>query len=292
MKYRDRVSELGTRGGTCPSAERQRPPRSLRGRLALVAFAAVGFAILLPSAAFANAQGAHYVLASECPVGFCSLRMTRADLTRSGTAWSVPSSVAGYEWVAVENSTSTACSTNGWGGCIVQTGYGKFDTTAANSLNCPSSTGGDVKVVDYWIDGNGNRTCTVGSIISSGGDHTLKVARCNSSDWCIYKDGTLEHDWSSTGIGVTAPQADTAGEFTCNSCMTSSTYISTNFGTSGSGYAWQVGDGTNSANVTQEYAHTTNYAPCGIGSASFWEIDNVNPNSPWTIAWQPNGTNC
>lgn len=285
--------ERGTAGTPVHAGNSPRRGRALWARVSLVALAALSCAVLIPASAFAtNAQGGHYVSASDCPQGLCNFRMTQATLQRSGTAWTVPSSTAGYEWIGVSRTSGNGCDTNGFaGGCIVQTGYGKFDSGGASALGCPTDTGGDVKVIDYWIDGSGNRTCTVGNIISSGGTHTLKVSRCGSGDWCVYNDGTQERDWSNTGIGVTAPLASAIAEFTCFGCMNSGTSISTNFGTSGSGSDWLIGDNVGTT-IHVKQADVNRVHVEGCSSASDWQIDDVSTTSSWTLAWLNHGVAC
>lgn len=245
---------------------------------------------LTAGSALANAQGGHTVGSSACPSGNC--RMTRATLTRSTTSWDVPSSTFGYEWIATYNKTS-ACPF--FGGCIIQEGYAKYTTSGApGGCSPPNNDTSGVKVLYFAIYSDGTLKCDLGQYIGAGESHIMKVARCNNSnsDWCNYLDGTQEHLYVSPGVGATAPNAAILGEFGCDGCMGSTTYIGSNWGTSASEWPWQVGDNNTANNVTQSETSLVNTSSCGSGSNSQWVINNVTVSASWTINWKNGGTSC
>ena len=230
----------------------------------------------------------------KCPDGVCSIRLTQGRLTKSNTGWTVPSAAAA-EWIAVQN--PNCGSTNG--GCIVQAGYGKW--TAANApTGCtqPNGTNGNVEVFYYSINASNGIRCQLGQTVSGGESHEFTISRCDSSasDWCSYLDGTqVPATYTNSGVGSVAPQAATAGEFTCATCMTSSTFISTNFGGLNSN-PWQIGDLSGSPQAVTSGApgfkvDDSNLC-AGGGSEAHWRLDNISNTAPWTISWVSNGFNC
>jgi len=267
-----------------------------RLRFAVVSLLVATGALAFAGSSRAAAQGGYHVDASECPAGYCAIRMTRADTTRSNVTWTVPSSTFGYEWIGAQNTQATACSppANPYG-CIVQVGYAKYTPAGAPGI-CNVGTGGDIKVLYYALYGNGYSQCDISDFtVGANEDHTVKVARCGGTDnnWCTYLDGALKHTYvGPTGIGATAPQAAVSGEFGCDGCMDASTYIGSYWGSSGSGYAWQVGDGNTSANIPSGATHQFNTYTCGSGSHSSWHIDAVAPSAKWLINWSNGGTSC
>ncbi len=265
--------------------------------------AAIVLAVLVPASAFASAQGGWQVFSVDCPSGSChnvcpsaECRMTRSDLTQSLTAWSVPSTTFGYEWIGVQRDSTTACQQ--WSaGCIVQVGYAKY-SSSGHPFQCTSpadTTGGSVKILYYALLDDGTVKCFLGEAISANENHILKNARCHSSssDWCSYLDGNEKHYYPSPGVGVTAESASVAAEFGCDMCMGSSTFIGSKWGAGTVGtYDWQVGDGTNVHTVTTSDHPVKSDHPTNCNAGAQWQINVVNPSIQWTIHWENGGVNC
>jgi hypothetical protein len=260
-------------------------------RLATVLMAGLVTAALAPATVHANAQGARQTAASDCPEGVCPFRATRTWMVRSSSSWDVPSSTAGVEWLAVVNDGSGCPPTS----CIVQQGYGKW-TSTAEPTSCATGTGGDVKQFYYSIDANGNDSCEIGQVIASSEGHTQKLSRCNGTEWCTYIDGDFEFAYPDSGVGSTAPLAVVSGEFTCNSCQTSSTVMRSSYGAGGtSNPNWQVsdaGDGSGFHALVNSDTSTAIMAFCSGSSNSHWVVDPVSTSSMWDIYWANGGTNC
>lgn len=245
---------------------------------------------MIPGSAFGNAQGARVVAAAGCPEGLCVIRATRTWMVRSSASWVIPTTTAAVEWIAADNA-GPAC---GPDSCIVQQGYGKW-TASAEPNSCAAATT-DVKQFYYSIDASGDATCEIGQLISPSEGHTQKVSRCNGSDWCTYFDGDFKFEYTNSGIGSTAPLAVVSGEFTCDSCQTSTTVMRASYGAgSTSNPNWQIsdaGDGSDFAAVQNSDTSTQIFAFCSGTSNSKWVVNNVSTSSMWDVYWSNGGTNC
>jgi hypothetical protein len=238
-----------------------------------------------PTSAGANAQGFRFQ-------GGALATMTRVDMTRdSGTSWSVPSGNWEYEWLGAQDDSC--------GGCILQVGYAKY---AANDgpTNCPmASTNGVIKL-EYEIPQSGSNVCFGGININEGDDYAFKIihgpvgsgSQCDSTHWCIYFHGVFAHMYSP-GLDATADDVEVAGEFLCNSCMTSSTAMRVNYGATNAstGQPWQATEGSSMVLITSAVAGTSN-TTCSGSSNSVWVINPITVNSKWDVYWKNGGTNC
>jgi hypothetical protein len=260
-------------------------------RLAAALVAVVAMASLAPATAHANAQGARQAAAADCPEGLCVIRATRTWMVRSSSSWNIPAATAAVEWIAVVNDGSGCTSSS----CILQQGYGNW-IASAEPTSCSNGTGGDVKQFYYSIDASGDATCVIGQLVGSSEGHTQKITRCLGSEWCTYFDGDFKFDYDNTGIGSTAPLAVIAGEFTCNSCQTSSTVMRASYGAgSTSNTNWDIsdkGDGTDFTALVNSDTSTSIVASCSGTSNSHWVVDPVSTSSMWDVYWANGGTNC
>jgi hypothetical protein len=219
-------------------------------------------------------------------------------LARSdANGWTLPTltSTGEGEWLAVQNAS------NCLNGCIVQDGYTKFLPGTADG--CTTGTGGDVKQTYYGIIPNtGSKDtfiCTLGQVIGSGEGHSEALRRCGGSDWCYFTDGSqVGGAVANSGIGATAPQAVTFGEFLCHACQEGSppTTMRAEYGTNGSiGTAWSVSansDGTGYVDLKNADAPGGASDYCIPSSAATWQNDPVSYASLWEIYWVANGDDC
>lgn len=249
---------------------------------------------MFPAAALANPQGG-WRISGGCPTASC--RATRSDLTLSSSAWSIPSTMFGYEWIDAE-STNSACKYSG-GSCLVQMGYAQYTSDGA-PRNCASqgagSTGGVVKMLYYAVQSNGQTPCDLGQVISPSETQTLKVQRCpgTGSDWCSYRNGINTQTYTSPGVGSTAQRLAVVGEFGCpgntNTCMDSSTFMASSWGGT---QPWQVGDSDSWWSVGNQVFASPIDVPSQCPNYSNgdpkWVIFTPNPLQTWSIRWENGG---
>ena len=261
-------------------------------RFTLVIAATALMAAIVPALASATSQGGYIVSSSACPTSGQCLA-TRADITMSSNdTWNVPSTTFGYEWIAAFKSGSPCPSAS----CIVQIGYAQ--TISSDPPPC-SSTNGAVKIVSYAINSNNAHFCTVDQLVTANEQHTLKVARCNdtNSNWCTYVNGNqVGATYTSPGIGDSAPDMSISGEFGCDTCMGSSTFIGSKWGKgSTSGWNWQTSSNNSTySNVQSSDVFDVTQTACstGLGHDPQFVKDPYSNTSKWSIHWENGGLSC
>ncbi len=215
-------------------SEYRRRTREFLRRSAAVAFAVLlgaSVGLIFAPPVHANAIGERYVLGSDSPGGISSIRATRVWIQREGTAWVTPGTHSAAEWLATENfGNQCANFLEQQVECVIQGGYDKYPTGGGPEGCGSGSTGGSVKMFWFDLDENSSTDCFQDITIGSTEGHKIKVTRCGGSDWCFYYDGNLHFETTVAGLGDVAPRAGVAGEFTCDSCMTSSTAMRASYG--------------------------------------------------------------
>jgi hypothetical protein len=191
-------------------------------------------------------------------------------------------------------------------GCILQAGYMKY-ASGDQPTNCPSGSTGGVVKFEYMISQSNTHTCFLGIGINEGDTYSFKIihgpvgdgSQCDGSHWCIYFHGDFAHQYSP-GLDATADDVENVGEFSCGSCMTSSTAMRVNYGatSSSSGLNWEADEQTAGGGFSVFTIHASDVTSilgggtCSPSSNSGWVRNVVTVNSRWDIYWKNGGTAC
>lgn len=215
-----------------------------------------------PAAWAASNQAAH-----AAPCGACSgvnghpapYQGARVRLRRSSTSWASVSG-GGLEMSLL----GEAQQANGLP-VEMHLGYVK------DAFGCGGGTAGSVKL-EYSVYLNGSQiACGVNQIVSGSEEHDLKIAKCNSTHWCAYADGTQLVDWGDLGITTDLNSTLLFGSATAGA----SAFAQADWG--GTATPWAVEDGSTWVNVRsqdQDWTHEAN-----------WSTQTVSPTAPYTVTY-------